>query len=103
MPLPRHGLFFLKLQLGAFDCDGVVSAFWLCPGRCGERAAPVSLNYKDNAGMLSSSFDRGQSLHNDVSDLFHGGIDRLWLGYFDHTQQSQLLRQQAWLHREPEF
>jgi len=23
-------------------------------------------------------------LHNDVSDLFHDGIDRLWLGYFDH-------------------
>jgi hypothetical protein len=38
----------------------------------------VSLDYKDNAGILSTYFDGAQILHNDVSDLFYDGID---IGY----------------------
>jgi hypothetical protein len=38
----------------------------------------VSLDYKDNAGILSTYFDGAQILHNDISDLFYDGID---IGY----------------------
>jgi hypothetical protein len=38
----------------------------------------VGLDYKDNAGILSTYFDGAQILHNDVSDLFYDGID---IGY----------------------
>jgi hypothetical protein len=44
----------------------------------------VSLDYKDNAGILSTYFDGARILHNDVSDLFYDGIDIGYgWGYFD--------------------
>ncbi|MBX6361137.1 MAG: right-handed parallel beta-helix repeat-containing protein [Acidobacterium ailaaui] len=44
----------------------------------------VSLDYKDNAGILSTYFDGAEIVHNDVSDLMYDGIDIGWgWGYND--------------------